>query len=60
MQDISIQAYSNLFKPVLILGVNSNVHIFNREFLCMSEAKKILIIGGGYGGVWAGKFLEKQ
>jgi NADH dehydrogenase, FAD-containing subunit len=26
----------------------------------MSEAKKILIIGGGYGGVWAGKILEKH
>jgi len=26
----------------------------------MSQAKKILIVGGGYGGVWAGKILEKH
>ncbi len=26
----------------------------------MSVEKKILIIGGGYGGVWAGKILEKH
>jgi len=26
----------------------------------MSEKKKILILGGGYGGVWAGKILEKH
>ncbi|HEY9054571.1 MAG TPA: FAD-dependent oxidoreductase, partial [Rectinemataceae bacterium] len=26
----------------------------------MSETKKILILGGGYGGVWAGKILEKH
>jgi NADH dehydrogenase len=26
----------------------------------MAEAKKILILGGGYGGVWAGKILEKH
>ncbi|HET7839521.1 MAG TPA: NAD(P)/FAD-dependent oxidoreductase [Rectinemataceae bacterium] len=26
----------------------------------MGEKKKILILGGGYGGVWAGKILEKQ
>lgn len=26
----------------------------------MSEKKKILILGGGYGGVWAGKKLEKH
>lgn len=26
----------------------------------MSESKKILILGGGYGGVWAGKILEKH
>jgi len=26
----------------------------------MSEKKRILIIGGGYGGVWAGKILERR
>ena len=26
----------------------------------MSDSKKILILGGGYGGVWAGKILEKH
>ena len=26
----------------------------------MAETKKILILGGGYGGVWAGKILEKH
>jgi len=26
----------------------------------MNDVKKILIIGGGYGGVWAGKILEKH
>ncbi len=26
----------------------------------MSEVKRILIVGGGYGGVWAGKLLEKR
>lgn len=26
----------------------------------MAGAKKILILGGGYGGVWAGKILEKH
>ncbi len=26
----------------------------------MSDSKKILIVGGGYGGVWAGKILEKH
>ena len=26
----------------------------------MSNSKKILILGGGYGGVWAGKILEKH
>ncbi len=26
----------------------------------MGEKKRILILGGGYGGVWAGKILEKQ
>ncbi|HPE88610.1 MAG TPA: NAD(P)/FAD-dependent oxidoreductase [Spirochaetales bacterium] len=26
----------------------------------MAGAKKILILGGGYGGVWAGKILEKR
>lgn len=26
----------------------------------MADTKKILILGGGYGGVWAGKILEKR
>lgn len=26
----------------------------------MGESKKILILGGGYGGVWAGRILEKH
>ncbi len=26
----------------------------------MAEKKRILIVGGGYGGVWAGKILEKH
>jgi NADH dehydrogenase len=26
----------------------------------MAEKKRILIVGGGYGGVWAGKILEKR
>jgi NADH:ubiquinone reductase (H+-translocating) len=26
----------------------------------MAEKKRILILGGGYGGVWAGKILEKR
>jgi NADH dehydrogenase len=26
----------------------------------MAEKKRILILGGGYGGVWSGKILEKQ
>jgi len=26
----------------------------------MADPKKILILGGGYGGVWAGKILEKR
>jgi NADH dehydrogenase len=26
----------------------------------MAESKNILILGGGYGGVWAGKILEKR
>lgn len=26
----------------------------------MSDTKRILIVGGGYGGVWAGKLLEKR
>lgn len=31
-----------------------------REPIVMSDTKKILILGGGYGGVWAGKILEKH
>ncbi len=26
----------------------------------MGDMKRILILGGGYGGVWAGKILEKR
>lgn len=26
----------------------------------MADSKKILILGGGYGGIWAGKILEKH
>jgi len=26
----------------------------------MADTKKVLILGGGYGGVWAGKILEKR
>ena len=26
----------------------------------MGDKKRILILGGGYGGVWAGKILEKR
>jgi len=26
----------------------------------MGDKKRILIIGGGYGGVWSGKILEKH